>query len=585
MKKLLLLIFGLILSSQTIKAQVVLDTNGISIKWTGGKVPSPYFIQASPRGTLEWFAIVSDATKSNITYYAKNIQSGRNFFTPQGSSNPIPFNNIVTSLITNMDGMFTSTMFFNHPLGSWDVSKVTSMAQMFSYTNSFNQPIGSWNVGKVTNMDQMFAYSSSFNQPIGSWNVSKVTNMNATFVNAFSFNQPIGSWNVSNVINMQNMFYDAKSFNQPLGNWNVSKVTNMSQIFLGAGLSKANYDSLLIGWSTIIFPETPLNTGVSFSAGNSKYCKGASARSIIINTYGWNITDGGFDCSIPNQIVLDTNGVSIKWTGLNVPSPYLIQASPRGTLEWFAIVDSTAKIYISDYAKNIQSGRNFFTPPGSSNPIPFNNIVTSLLTNLDSLFYGAGAFNQPIESWDVSKVSKMQFMFSLAIAFNQNISSWNMSKVTNMENMFLGAGLSFANYDTLLIGWSTIIFPETPLYGGVTFSAGNSKYCKGASARSTIINSYGWTITDGGFDCTISGVEELEESKLKLYPNPVESILNVAIDYHLIDEPYVIIDGLGKVVLKGIFKEVESAINLKELSKGIYYLRVSDSYSSKFMKE
>ena len=569
----------------TIPNQIILDTNGISIKWTGSKVPSPYFVQASPRGTLEWFAIVSDATKSKITDYAKNIQSGRNFFTPQGSSNPIPFNNIVTSLITNMDGMFTSTMFFNHPLGSWDVSKVTSMAQMFSYTNSFNQPIGSWNVSKVTNMDQMFAYSSSFNQPIGSWNVSKVTNMNATFVNAFSFNQPIGSWNVSNVINMQNMFYDAKSFNQPLGHWNVSKVTNMSQIFLGAGLSKANYDSLLIGWSTIIFPETPLNTGVSFSAGNSKYCKGASARSIIINTYGWNITDGGFDCSIPNQIVLDTNGVSIKWTGLNVPSPYLIQASPRGTLEWFAIVDSTAKSYISDYAKNIQSGRNFFTPPGSSNPIPFNNIVTSLLTNLDSLFYGADAFNQPIESWDVSKVSKMQFMFSLAIAFNQNISSWNMSKVTNMENMFLGAGLSFANYDTLLIGWSTIIFPETPLYGGVTFSAGNSKYCKGASARSTIINSYGWTITDGGFDCTISGVEELEESKLKLYPNPVESILNVAIDYHLIDEPYVIIDGLGKVVLEGIFKEVESTINLKELSRGIYYLKVSDSYSSKFIKE
>jgi surface protein len=593
----------------TIPNQIILDSNGVTIKWTGKKVPSPYFVQASPRGTPEWFAVVSDDTKSNITYYAKNIQLGRNFFTPPGSSTPIPFNNIVTSLVTNMDGMFTSTLFFNHPLGSWDVSNVTSMAQMFSYTNSFNQPIGFWNVNKVTNMNGMFSnatsfnqsieywnvsnvsdmnsmfyQATSFNQPIGSWDVSKVTSMAQMFSLTNSFNQPIGSWNVSKVTYMGNMFFNALAFNQPLGSWNISNVTNMSYMFSGNSLSKANYDSLLIGWSTIIFPETPLKTFVPFSAGNSKYCKGDSARASIINTYGWNITDGGFDCSLPNQIFLDKNGVTVKWSSPTIPSsPYFVQASPRGTLEWFAVIDTS--INIIDYAKNIQSGRNFFTPPGESNPVLFNNIVTSLVKNMDSMFYNANSFNQPIDSWDVSKVIFMRYMFSGATAFDQNIGSWNISNVISFYNMFLDAGLSTSNYDSLLIGWSTIIFPETPLITGIPFSAGNSKYCKGASARSTIINSYGWSITDGGFDCTISGVEELEESKLKLYPNPVESILNVAIDYHLIDEPYVIIDGLGKVVLKGIFKEVESAINLKELSKGIYYLRVSDSYSSKFIKE
>ena len=380
MKKIFLLIFALVLSSQNIKAQVVLDANGVTIKWTGTSVPSPYFVQASPRGTLEWFAIVSNATKGNISDYAKNISSGITYFIRPGSSTPIPLNNILTSLVTDMSNMFKEASTLNIPIGSWDVAK-------------------------VTNMSYMFAYASAFNQPIGSWDVSKVTDMSFMFFQATAFNQPIGSWDVGNVINMSGMF------------------------------------------------------------------------------------DGALD------------------------------------------------------------------------------------------------FNQPIGSWDVGNVTNMRNMFSLATAFNQPIGSWDVSKVTFMSSMFLGAKLSTANYDSLLIGWSTITSAETPLKGGVFFDAGNSNYCNGGLARVSLVSTYGWTITDGGLDCSSLGVEELVESKLKLYPNPVESILNINIDYNLIDEPYAIFDNLGRVVLEGKFKEVESTINLKELSKGIYYLKVSNSHSSKFIKE
>ncbi len=77
MKRIVLLIILLITSAQTIHSQaVVLDTNGVTIKWTGTTVPSPYFVQANPRGTgMEWFAIVDNSTKSNITAYATDIQS------------------------------------------------------------------------------------------------------------------------------------------------------------------------------------------------------------------------------------------------------------------------------------------------------------------------------------------------------------------------------------------------------------------------------------------------------------------------------------------------------------------------------
>ena len=61
----------------------------------------------------------------------------------------------------------------------------------------------------------------------------------------------------------------------------------------------------------------------------------------------------------------------------------------------------------------------------------------SKVTNMNSMFYEAGAFNQDISRWDVSKVTNMNGMF-VYTNFNQDISSWDVSKVTNMEGMFSG---------------------------------------------------------------------------------------------------------------------------------------------------
>ncbi len=243
MKKLLLLIISLVSINQTIAQAVVLDNNGVTIKWTGTTVPSPYFIQASPRGTLEWFAIVDDNTKSKITDYAKNVQSGIDYFTPTGESTPIPFDNIITTLVTDMSFMFTyststnsseTNLLFNQNIGSWDVSNVTNMESMFRSAPTFNQPIDSWNVSNVTNMSYMFNGATAFNQNIDSWNVGNVTNMQYMFWSASSFNQPIGSWDVSNVTNMSEMFGYGNAFNRPIGSWDVSSVTSMYGMFQGA---------------------------------------------------------------------------------------------------------------------------------------------------------------------------------------------------------------------------------------------------------------------------------------------------------------------------------------------------------------
>jgi hypothetical protein len=164
-----------------------------------------------------------------------------------------------------------------------------------------------------------------------------------------------------------------------------------------------------------------------------------------------------------------------------------------------------------------------------------------------------------------------------------------------MRDMFLDIQLSTANYDALLIGWSTISPNEVPLKPNVVFSGGNSKYCNGATARASIISTYGWTITSGGLDCInieTAGpncqsldTDNFNISSLKLYPNPVLNILNVKVDSNLINQPYSVVDGLGRVVLNGKLNDVETTVNVEQLSKGLYYLKVSDNTASKFVKE
>jgi hypothetical protein len=82
-------------------------------------------------------------------------------------------------------------------------------------------------------------------------------------------------------------------------------------------------------------------------------------------------------------------------------------------------------------------------------------------------------------------------------SFNQNISNWDINQITDFANfMILSNGFSTANYDALLVGWES----QAPLTGK-SINFGNSKYTlasAAATARASLISTYGWTITDGG---------------------------------------------------------------------------------------
>ena len=91
------------------------------------------------------------------------------------------FNDIDTSEITNMSGLFESMDKFNGDISNWDVSNVTNMHSMFYGCKSFNCDISNWDVFNVTNMSYMFCVCKSFNQDISNWKVSNVTDMSFIF--------------------------------------------------------------------------------------------------------------------------------------------------------------------------------------------------------------------------------------------------------------------------------------------------------------------------------------------------------------------------------------------------------------------
>jgi surface protein len=196
-----------------------------------------------------------------------------------------------TSNIQSFQNTFELCILFNENIGNWDVSSGSIFSNMFIDCNIFNQNLNSWDVSSGSTFSSMFSYCYLFNSPLSNWDVSNATTVYAMFLDCNSFDQYLGSWNLGNCTEISFMFYRAYLFKGAgLGNWDIRKVLSAQFMFGDVTLPTTNYDSILIGWSALI-----LKTNVPFSAGLSKYSAGAAAtaRTLIVSTYNWTITDGG----------------------------------------------------------------------------------------------------------------------------------------------------------------------------------------------------------------------------------------------------------------------------------------------------
>ena len=357
------------------------------------------------------------------------------------------------------------------------------------------------------------------------WDVSQVTDMSYAFSERVEFNADISNWDVSSVNNMEWMFYYAESFNQPLNNWNVSNVTKMQLMF-----RSSSFNQDISGWD--VSNVTDMFGVFSYTAFNQPIGDWDVSNVTSMNSM--------FSGSVFNQDIGN-------WNVSNVTI--------------FAGMFNRAAFFNQD----------------------IGNWDTSSATNINSMFAGGGIsesygniFNQDISNWDVSNVTDMNTMFYNNSAFDKNLGNWNVSNVTKMQLMFKFSALSTENYDNTLIGWS-----QQALQTDVILDAEEIFYCNSETERQSMIDNFGWTINDAGYNCETAGIDDLGITSFSIYPNPTKEYLNI--DCSSL-ESVSVYNILGKELLKGN----NNRIDVSSFSKGVYFIKVSDGINAstkKFIKD
>ena len=166
-----------------------------------------------------------------------------------------------------------------------NLSSVTNALAMFTQCTALTT-VPLFNLSSVTNAQSMFYLCSSLTT-VPLFDLSSVTNASYMFYLCTSLTT-VPLFNLSNCTSTQSMFRQCTALTTvPL--FDLSKVTNATSMFLGVTLTTQSYSDFLINLATL-----PLQSGVSFHGGNSKYNPAAAiARAYLVSNFGWTITDGG----------------------------------------------------------------------------------------------------------------------------------------------------------------------------------------------------------------------------------------------------------------------------------------------------
>ncbi|NKI30809.1 BspA family leucine-rich repeat surface protein [Croceivirga thetidis] len=467
-------------------------------------------------------------------------------------------NNWDVSSVTNMAAMFNRTS-FNQDISGWDVSKVEFMDFMFSSNPTFNQDISQWDVSSVTSMASMFFMNRTFDYNLGGWDVSQVTDMSNMFVQSTgmsyqNYNDMLIGWN--NLPSLQsNVQFDTSNHE-----YCEAEDARQNLIDTYGWIINDNGKNCIEGqrpyittWKTDNFGDSEDNQllistnefaiyqyDIDWGDGTSD----TNVRGDILHTY---ITPGIYEVQISGYF--PSNGF---FGNDRLDREKLLTVEQWGDIVWDNFNNAFAECLnmdvvatdtpnLSKVEQMVYSfglchslvGNDSFNDWDVSNVERFDSMFrvcyefnqdlsnwdisnaefingmfnfatsynqdlsswdTSNVVNMSNMFNNAHSFNKDLSTWDVSNVTDMRGMFRLAEAFDQDLGNWNVSNVTNMSEMFFEAGISAPNYDSTLLEWS--VLPS--LQNNVVFDAGDSQYCEAIDARQFIIDTYGWTITDGG---------------------------------------------------------------------------------------
>lgn len=133
-------------------------------------------------------------------------------------------------------------------------------------------------------------------------------------------------------------------------------------------------------------------------------------------------------------------------------------------------------------------------------------------------------------------------------------------------------------------GWQSIGFVSSH---GNSVALNNYSFTDESPASGTNYYRLNQKDADGNSSYSkVVSVSIASANAVKLYPTMAASKINLTVpDRSLLQTRFIIFDGNGKRVSEGIIKSTEQTIDVSNLNKGIYFLKVQNGSALKFLKQ
>ena len=311
-------------------------------------------------------------------------------------------NNLNTSMVTNMNGMFGyCSLLPSLDLSSFNTSKVTDMGFMFGYCiNLTSLDLSRFNTSKVTTMYSMFANCSSLRTiTVGSdWSTAAVTNSPNMFNND------------TNLVGGQGTTYDANHVDKAYAH-------------IDGGPSNPGYFTAAGTEAYACY--TPSNTTLTFYHDTQRSSRPGT-------TYDLNTGE--------NDVGWKTDGTNANVTQV-IFDPSFAGARPKTTYLWFYLMGNLQTITGIEYlnTSEVTNMAHMFNSCSKLTSIDMSGFNTSKVTEMRIMFYNcSGLTSLDLSSFNTSNVTSMFNMFgncsSLRTIYVGN--GWSTAAVTNSASMF-----------------------------------------------------------------------------------------------------------------------------------------------------
>ena len=270
-----------------------------------------------------------------------------------------------------------------------------------------------------------------------------------------------------------------------IGNTNIGKAylgeTEIKKLYLGANVifdNTLNTDAFIIEVNTS-------NSGspsdaFQFTGAEGDYDVIAKQNNIVVATFN--------DLSDEATITLPSNDF------------YVLEVTPKATNGFNRIRfnnsgDNNKLTDIKQWGNIVWSSFNgsFFNCD--------NSLITatdspnlSVCDNLGNMFLGSSLANPNLANWNFINIVDASRMMEGTPSTGEGVSNWDVSNMINMNRIFTNSNLSVNELTACYENWS-----QLNLQQNVRFSGGTTKYnSSGQAGRDILVNTYNWSITDGG---------------------------------------------------------------------------------------